>query len=155
MATADSFTDSYASRAEVPEKYTWDLTSLFADEDAFRKALAEAQELPHAYASWEDKAFASGEDLLAYLKFDDEATMRFQRVWNYAGRKADEDTRVSRWQDTVSQVVTLESAIDAARAWFQPALLALSDSDLAAWYESTPGLSLYKLALFIVAIFTG
>ncbi len=147
MATADSFTDSYASRAEVPEKYTWDLTSLFADEDAFRKALVEAQELPHAYASWEDKAFKSGDDLLAYLKFDDEATMRFQRVWNYAGRKADEDTRVSRWQDTVSQVVTLESAIDAARAWFQPALLALSDSDLAAWYESTPGLSLYKLAL--------
>ena len=40
MATADSFTDSYASRAEVPEKYTWDLTSLFADEDAFRKALS-------------------------------------------------------------------------------------------------------------------
>lgn len=147
MATADSFTDSYASRTEVPEKYTWDLTSLFADEATFKKALTEAQELPSAYASWEDKAFKSGESLLAYLRFDDEATMQFQRVWNYAGRKADEDTRVSRWQDTVSRIVALESAIDAGRAWFQPALLALSDTDLASWYEATPGLSLYKLAL--------
>ncbi len=147
MATADSFTDSYASRSEVPEKYTWDLTSLFADEDAFQKALEEARELPQAYASWEDKALTSGEELLAYLRFDDEATMQFQKVWNYADRKADEDTRVSRWQDMVSQIVSLASAIQAGSSWFQPALLALDDETLAAWYEETPGLSLYKLAL--------
>lgn len=147
MATADSFTDSYTSRAEVPEKYTWDLTSLFADEQAFEAALAEAKELPAAYASWKERALSSGADLLAYLRFDDDATIQFQKVWNYAGRKADEDTRVSRWQDTVSQIVSLDSSIQAESAWFQPALLGLDDTVLAAWYESTPGLSLYKLAL--------
>lgn len=138
---------AYASRDEVPERYRWDLSSLFAGDDEFERALADAQAVPDEYAARRDSATASGEGLLAYLRFDDDATLRLQRLWNYAGRRADEDTRVSRCQDLNAQVTSLLSRVGASSAWFEPAVCALDAQTLEGWYRSTPGLGLYRRAL--------
>jgi oligoendopeptidase F len=138
---------AYASRDEVPERYRWDLSSLFAGDDEFERALADAQAVPDEYAARRDSAMASGEGLLAYLRFDDDATLRLQRLWNYAGRRADEDTRVSRCQDLNAQVTSLLSRVGASSAWFEPAVCALDAQTLEGWYRSTPGLGLYRRAL--------
>ena len=140
-------TTTYASRDEVPERYRWDLSSLFADDGTFEAALAAARDLPRQYADWEGRALESGESLLAFLRFDDEATLRIQRLWNYAGRRADEDTRKGRYQDLDSQVTTFVTKVGAAAAWFRPAILALDAQTLGGWYDTTPGLELYRLAL--------
>ena len=140
-------TMSYANRDEVPERYRWDLSSLFEDDDAFEAALAAARDLPDRYAAWESRALESGENLLAFLRFDDEATLRVQRLWNYAGRRADEDTRKGHYQDLNSQVTTFVTKVGAAAAWFRPAILALDARTLDGWYDTTPGLDLYRLAL--------
>ena len=140
-------TNVIRERCDIPVSDTWALEDLFSSDEAWEKELAQLSEDQSVLVSYAGRLGENGEVLFDYLTHMEKLNEKLELLGNYAMRKADEDTRVSRWQDTVSQVVTLESAIDAARAWFQPALLALSDSDLAAWYESTPGLSLYKLAL--------
>lgn len=138
---------TYESRDQVPERYRWDLSDLFASDDDFERALGEAGSLVAEYAGWCDKATATGADLLAYLRFDDDATIRVQRLWNYASRRADEDTRVSRYQDLNARVTSLATRVSAASSWFEPAVQALDGDRLEEWYASTPGLGLYRLAL--------
>lgn len=138
---------TYQSRDEVPQQYKWDYTHLFADDEAFEAALAQAQDMPAEYASWEGRATASGQGLLDYLRFDDEATMRFQRLFNYTYMRADEDLRDGHHQDLKSRMIEFDGRIQTANAWFQPALLAIPDQTLEEWYATTPGLGLYRLAI--------
>ncbi len=140
-------TPSYKSREEVPERYRWDLSDLFESDEAFATALDKARSLVDEYAGWRDRALGSGEGLLAYLRFDDDATLALQRLGNYAGRRADEDTRKSRYQDLNARVTTLMSQVSAAGAWFEPGVQAIDGATLEGWYRDVPGLDLYRLAI--------
>ena len=144
---ADRENVGYRSREEVPERYKWDLSCLFASDDEFVAALDAAASLEGEYASWEGRATASGEGLLGYLRFDDEATVRLQRLWNYAGRRADEDTRIGRYQELSARVTSLMSRVAAASSWYEPAVLAIPEDVLESWYRGVPELELYRLAI--------
>ncbi len=143
----DGTPTTYASRDQIPEKYRWDTTSLFCDDEAFLAALEQAQTLPAQIEGWKDQAFASGERLLAYLRFEDDARQALNRLSEYASRRSDEDTRVSKYQEYRARVTTLLTRVSAAGAWFGPALLELDEAVLGQWYEEVEGLSLYRLAL--------
>ncbi len=140
-------TPSYKSREEVPERYRWDLSDLFESDEAFATALDKARSLVDEYAGWRDRALGSGEGLLAYLRFDDDATLSLQRLGNYAGRRADEDTRKSRYQDLNARVTTLMAQVSAAGSWFEPGVQAIDGATLEGWYRDVPGLDLYRLAI--------
>ena len=138
---------SFERREEVPERYRWDTTRLFENDEAFSRALSEAKDLEEEYEIWEPKAMSSGAGLLGYLRFDDDATLELERLFNYVSRRADEDTRVGKYQDLKAQLRALIARVGAASAWFAPKLLALSDETLDGWYADTPGLNLYRRAI--------
>ena len=132
---------SFERREQIPERYRWDTTRLFENDEAFSRALSEEYEI------WEPTAMSSGAGLFGYLRFDDDATLELERLFNYVSRRADEDTRVGKYQDLKAQLRALIARVGAASAWFAPKLLALSDETLDGWYADTPGLSLYRRAI--------
>ena len=138
---------SFERREQIPERYRWDTTRLFENDEAFVCALGRARRLESEYAAWEPKAMSSGAGLLGYLRFDDDATLELERLFNYVSRRADEDTRVGKYQDLKAQLRALIARVGAASAWFAPKLLALSDETLDEWYADTPGLNLYRRAI--------
>ena len=138
---------SFERREQIPERYRWDTTRLFENDEAFVCALGRARRLESEYAAWEPKAMSSGAGLLGYLRFDDDATLELERLFNYVSRRADEDTRVGKYQDLKAQLRALIARVGAASAWFAPELLALSDETLDGWYADTPGLNLYRRAI--------
>ena len=138
---------SFERREQIPERYRWDTTRLFENDEAFSRALSEAKDLEEEYEIWEPKAMSSGAGLLGYLRFDDDATLELERLFNYVSRRADEDTRVGKYQDLKAQLRALIARVGAASAWFAPKLLALSDETLDGWYADTPGLNLYRRAI--------
>ena len=132
------------NRDEIPEQYHWDLASIFATDEAFLSALEEAKAYPGKCAAYQDKISQSAQELLAYLRLDDEINVAMGRIFNYAQRKCDEDTRVSKYQDFVSQAMSVYVAISSASAWFTPELLSLSEAQMAAFYAECPELELYR-----------
>lgn len=138
---------SFERREQIPERYRWDTTRLFENDDAFSRALSEAKDLEEEYEIWEPTAMSSGAGLFGYLRFDDDATLELERLFNYVSRRADEDTRVGKYQDLKAQLRALIARVGAASAWFAPELLALSDETLDGWYADTPGLNLYRRAI--------
>ena len=51
---------SFERREEVPERYRWDTTRLFENDEAFSRALSEAKDLEEEYEIWEPTAMSSG-----------------------------------------------------------------------------------------------
>ncbi len=138
---------SFERREQIPERYRWDTTRLFENDEAFSRALSEAKDLEEEYEIWEPTAMSSGAGLFGYLRFDDDATLELERLFNYVSRRADEDTRVGKYQDLKAQLRALIARVGAASAWLAPKLLALSDETLDGWYADTPGLNLYRRAI--------
>ena len=139
--------ETYKSRADIPERYTWDTSGLFESDEVAATAFEEAQGLPAELESWKGRAFASAEGLLAYLRLEDEVTLKVARLFEYASRKSDEDTRVGRYQDMLARQRSLMAKVDAAKSWFEPALLSLDGATLDAWCAECEGLRMYRRAL--------
>lgn len=141
---------THSSREEIDEQYRWDLSSIFESDEAFLAALEEAKKLPPRFASFQGKISASAVELLAYLKLDDEAGLILTKLVNYAERKSDEDTRVSRYQDYSSQVMTLWVSLSSASSWFTSELLSLSEQEMEGFYSQEPELELYRRCLDVI-----
>ncbi len=135
---------TYADRSAIPERYRWDLSGLFPDDEAFLVALEEAKSYPARYGDFRGEVTADPERLLQFLRFDDEVALSVGRLIEYAQRKSDEDTRVSRYQGFCSQAMSVAVAVQGASAFFAAELLTLDDEQMAAFYEREPELETYR-----------
>ena len=135
------------SRDEIEAKYHWDLASIYATDEAFLQALEQAKQYPAQCAAYQGKVSQSPQELLAFLRLDDQVTIELSRLLNYAQRKSDEDTRVSKYQDFASQAMSLYVAVSSAQAWFTPELLSLDQETMEKFYAQCPELELYRRSL--------
>lgn len=132
------------SRDEIEAKYHWDLASIYATDEAFLQALEQAKQYPAQCAAYQGKVSQSPQELLAFLRLDDQVTIELSRLLNYAQRKSDEDTRVSKYQDFASQAMSLYVSVSSACAWFTPELLSLDEQTIEGFYQQCPELELYR-----------
>ena len=132
------------SRDEIEAKYHWDLASIYATDEAFLQALEQAKQYPAQCAAYQGKVSQSPQELLAFLRLDDQVTIELSRLLNYAQRKSDEDTRISKYQDFASQAMSLYVSVSSACAWFTPELLSLDEQTMEGFYQQCPELELYR-----------
>ena len=141
---------AYESRDEIDERYRWDLSSIYADDEAFLAALEEAKGCATNLAAYRGKISQSPEELLAYLQLSDEAGVELGKLVNYAQRKLDEDTRKATYQDYSAQVISVYTEVSSATSWFAPELLKLDDAQMEQFFVACPELELYRRALHMV-----
>lgn len=132
------------SRDEIEAKYHWDLASIYATDEAFLQALEQAKQYPAQCAAYQGKVSQSPQELLSFLRLDDEVSVALSRLVNYAQRKSDEDTRISKYQDFASQAMSLYVSVSSACAWFTPELLSLDEQTMEGFYQQCPELELYR-----------
>ena len=137
---------AFGSREEIPARYTWDLSSMYPSDEAFLEALEAAQDMPGRFAAMQG-TLGTAEGLLAFLRADDEADLELSKLSNYAGRRADEDTRDSACQDFESRVNSLIVAVMASYSWFKGEVLALGRDKVEDFFKKEPALELYRRAL--------
>ena len=135
------------SRDEVEARYHWDLTTIYASDEVFLAELERAKGFAEQLTAYQGKISQSAEDLLAYLKLEDDVFVNLGKLANYAQRKSDEDTRISKYQEFVGQVMSLDVAISGAEAWFTPELLTIDEEKMASFYAQCPELEHYRRSL--------
>lgn len=138
---------TYESRTDVPKQYRWDLSSMFASDEAFLAALELARAWPQRFQEFSGTIAQDPARLLAYLQLDDEAGVMLGKLVNYADRRSDEDTRDSTCQDYSAQVMTLYTQVLSSQAWFASELLTIDDAQMERYYAEQPELQLYRRAL--------
>ncbi len=141
---------TYENRSQIPEKYTWDLTSIYKTDEDFEQALKQAQDYPARLSAFKGKISQSADELLKFLKTDEEIGINLDKLITYSQRKGDEDTRVSKYQAYTSQVISVYTQISAAESWFNAELLTLTDDQMEAFYKAQPQLEVYRRALSLI-----
>ena len=134
-------------RDQIEQRYRWALEDLYPTDEAFEAALHAAEAYPGQLAAEAASCVERAETLLAFLRRKEEAGLALQKLITYAQRRNDEDTRVARYQEYVSQVMSLWVQLDSACSAFTPALMQLAEERLEAFYAQMPELEHFRLAL--------
>lgn len=137
----------FTSRDQIDERYKWDLSSMCASDEDFGRRLKKAGALPEKLISYQGKVSKSAEDLLAYLRLEDEVSVELERLCNYADRRGDEDTRVAKYQSFSAQAMALATKVQSATSWFNAELLAMPEDALEAFFAEKPELEHYRRKL--------
>ena len=118
----------YKSRSEVPEKYKWDLTDFYKNEDEFNKDLAEAKKRIK-----EEEKFRgcckSGKTLYEFLKYDEVTECMIENLYVYSFIKDDEELGKKENINRKNKAMLLLNDYGNAISFFTPELLKLSQED--------------------------
>lgn len=128
---------------QTPEN-TWALEDIYPTDEDWQQALEEAKGFLKRIKALEGHLGDSGAKLLESLKLGDEMSVAFDALANYAYRKADEDTRVAKYQNMLAQLSSLMVAINTAGSYEDNEILAISDEKLEQFYRQEPELELYR-----------
>jgi oligoendopeptidase F len=132
------------ARSDIPVELTWDLSTIFADTDAWEKAFVIASAYPARLASYKGRVRRSGRILLEYLQLSEECYKLLSKLYYFASMRSDQDTAVSANKAMVERCLALWSEASAAGSFYTPEILAIKPERLAKFVASTPGLSVYQ-----------
>ena len=134
-------------RDEVAEADTWDLTDLYPTDEAWLREYEDLKKMPARAAAFQGKLGRSAEDLLLWLRLQDECQERLGRLQTYAGCKSDQDTGNSTYQDFRGKAVGVYVAVVSAAAFATPEIMAIDEDTLNLFYAVQPELLTYRRSL--------
>ena len=113
--------------------FTWDLTPIFKDYDAWLRAYAVAEKAVQALASLPGTLSGSKEALKRGLDVIFEAQEQAERVYAYAFLAKSSDNGEPRFQEMEARAVSLLVALETATAFVNPEILSIPEDTLAQW----------------------
>lgn len=131
-------------RADIPAKYKWDLSAIYADMDAFDADFARARDLIAKIPSYEKTMSESPEALCALMEDMTMLDRLISKLFEYASLNSDVDKSDNRWLALVGKVRDLANDAGAAAYFVSPTLIRLDSETLERWYREYPALQSYR-----------
>ena len=125
------------NRAHLEEKYTWDLTTIFAtDADWETEYESTVRDLKKASA-YAGHLLDSAKNLLEATELYMSLMRRLEKIYVYASMKNDQDTTVGLYQEYQAKASNLYSQLSEAFAYFEPVLDFMTTISNAFWQTRT------------------
>jgi len=131
-------------RDALPESMTWNLQTIFASDEAWEDAFEELADRLESADFFAQSATTSGTDLYNALQYGLGVMRDLEKLYVYASMKSDQDTANAYYQGLSNRAEALAARVSAAIAFFDPAVLSLSEAELTAFFEAEPKLGAYK-----------
>ncbi|MDD6677773.1 MAG: oligoendopeptidase F [Firmicutes bacterium] len=142
-----SETKKIRQRSEIPARYQWAIEDLYPTDEAWEQELSAVSAEGTALKAYEGTLGNSGESLFRFLEQSEKLGVRTRRLGNYCMRKADEDTRVAKYQAMSGRFMTAMVAMNAATSFETPEIMAIDDGKLESFYREYPALERYRRLL--------
>src|SRR3990170_1344125 len=136
-------TASLPFRKDIEEKYKWNLKDIYSSEDLWEKDFIWIKENISKYKKFTGTLGNSSDSLAACLKFDDEISIKLERLYLYAMLSKDSDMRENQYQAMDDRIKNLYAQISTASSFIKPELLAIDEQKLKSFLDSEPGLKIY------------
>ena len=133
-------------RRELPEELTWDLSLMYADDDAWQKDFAALDPLLAAFTVFRGRLAESPALLRQALEALDALERKLDKVYTFAHLRHDENTADGAARARERAVRAKASDITAACAWFEPEIMAVGDAEMQTLLNA-PELAFYKPSL--------
>ncbi len=134
------------TRSELDPALTWDLTPMYADDEAWEKEYSELDSRLQKFLEFRGHLADSPAVLKQAFEADDALSLSIERLYVYSHLKADEDTGNSVNQSRHDRISARSAEISGECAWFQPELLAMDESKFNA-YLNDETLAFYRRTL--------
>ena len=142
-----SETKKIRQRSEIPARYQWAIEDLYPTDEAWEQELSAVSAEGAALRAYEGTLGNSGESLFRFLELSEKLGVRTRRLGSYCMRKADEDTRVAKYQAMSGRFMTAMVAMNAAASFETPEIMAIDDGKLESFYREYPALERYRRLL--------
>ncbi|GAA6113704.1 oligoendopeptidase F [Apilactobacillus apinorum] len=131
------------ARKDVPEELTWDLTTIFPNDEAFEKAFKDCIAEIEEVKKLRSESFSAA-SLLSDLKAMEKLDRHVETLYVYSSLKSDADTSDNKYQSMNSRCSDLASKAEQAVSWFEPAILKLDQSEVANMVNSNDELKQFE-----------
>lgn len=140
-------TTTVPRRSEAPVEHTWDLTTVYATDQAWAQDIARVEALLPSLAALEGTLGQGAGELLRALQMRDELSSALWQIYIYANRRHDADTTDPVGQALANRAGSFVARVSAALAFIDPEILAISDETIAEWLRAEPAMQVYTYAL--------
>lgn len=134
---------TYKSRKDVPEHEKWDLTDLYADEQAWQADVDGCYQLADTLNQF-DGAIEDGKSLLDFLETQEKLSFTLRKVFAYTMFLSDIDTRDAHAQKLSAKATQLSVKVSESTSFFMPFLLSLSEETLRAYISAEKKLGYFE-----------
>lgn len=136
----------YNSRKEVPEKYKWDLTAFFKNEEDFQKCFKETEELISKLEKYKG-CTKDAEKLYEFLVLEVDVITRWENLYVYAYLINDQELGISENSERKQKTEKLNTTLCNNISFFAPELLKLTKEEYEKLFETNKKLIEYKADL--------
>ncbi len=141
--TATFVPDSAMERSAVPDLYKWDLTKLFADDSAWKKAIGRLGGMQNGLAEFEER-LSDGSALKTCLDLYFELHTLANRITLYANLHLNTDLVSSEKQARNDRALRAMASLMEKARFIRSEVMELDEAALKAAYDAEPGLARFK-----------
>jgi oligoendopeptidase F len=134
-------------RAGIPDRYKWDLTQIYPNDQAWRAAKDKLVSEVTAIRAFKGTLGSSAQKLADALELSSRLSKEFSRLYVYASMMSDQDTRVSTYQGMQQEMAQLGANLGAESSFIEPEILKIDRATIEKFVASEPRLKVYKLYL--------
>lgn len=141
------------TREEQERKYpndTWDLTTIFKNDEAFEEALKEVEGYLGKEEQFKGHLADSADTLCDALALEDEIGTKLEKVYVYAHLKQDQDTSNDKYTGFESRAHQLIIKISSAWSFLVPEILQIDEDKLQSFIETNDNLKRYEFDLKLI-----
>ncbi len=130
-------------RAEIAEKYRWNLADIFTGDDQFETAFKKVEGLTGTLTKLKGSLGKSPDTLVVALKTRDELQSEFDRVLVFAGLSYHEDMSLGAAQGRNDRAEALGTRVSQAASWIMPEIQSIPAGTIKEWIAKNPDLTVY------------
>jgi len=132
------------SRDKIPEKYRWDIKSLYFSIKDWEKDCQKAEQLRNRLVAQKEKFCKDASSFLQCLQLKDEISELIQKIYTYANMRKDEDNHNNDHQSIYYKASSLLVRIQDSLSFIQPGILSLDISIPKKWMNEINSLKVYQ-----------
>ncbi len=132
-------------RASVEAKYKWDLSDIYASEEAWQKDKELFKQELEGLQKYKGTLSKSSENLLNCLNYLTEINKRVTRLYGYAHKLSDQDARDMKALALEQEVEQLFSVLSEKSAFVEPEILAADKSLIDGFIASNKAFEVYSV----------
>lgn len=131
-------------RKDIDKKYKWDLSVIYADEEAFYKDYSNAETMISTFGAYEKTMCRSAKDFYNTLSDMVKIEAVIERLWQYASLNFSVDTSNNAYQSLNAKVQNL-AVLAGTASWFvTPYILKLEKATVNKWFKECPELETFR-----------
>lgn len=136
-------------RADIPAKYKWDMTNIYATEQDFEADYQKAADMVAAFPAHAATMGESAKGLLAMFTDFTSMLRVVEKLYMYAHLSADADTTDNHYQAMMGKMRNLFNKLGSASFFVTPALIRLDSDTVEKWMEECPELRAFSRDIWL------